>query len=87
MDSILEIKPGVGLSRLIFGASMKEAESLFGAAEEIEVLDDIEDAISTVLIKHFPHNALGQDIWPDIYRLKNDIENYNPEEPETWEIS
>lgn len=48
MDSILEIKPCVGLSRLIFGASMKEAESLFGAAEEIEVLDDIEDAISTV---------------------------------------
>lgn len=46
---------------------------------------DLEEAIATVLIKHFPYNALGQDIWPDIYRLKNEIGNYNPDEPEIRE--
>lgn len=41
---------------------------------------DLEDAIATVLIKHFPCNALGQDHWPDIYRLKYEIETYDPDE-------
>ena len=43
---------------------------------------DLEDAIATVLIKHFPYNALGQDIRPDIDRIKIDIYNYDPNEPE-----
>ena len=43
---------------------------------------DLEDAIAPVLIKHFPYNALGQDIWPAIHKLKSDIENYDPDEPE-----
>ncbi|MBI9050398.1 MAG: hypothetical protein JEZ00_13335 [Anaerolineaceae bacterium] len=46
---------------------------------------DLEDAIAKVLIKHFPYNAMGQEIWPAIYKVKNDIENYNPDEPEIRE--
>ena len=44
----MEIKPVLGLSNLLFGASMSEAEKIFGKAEESELLDDIEDCQSTV---------------------------------------
>lgn len=44
----LEIKPILGLSDLLFGASMADAEKVFGKAEESEFLDDIEDSQSTV---------------------------------------
>jgi len=43
---------------------------------------ELEEAIAAVLIKHFPHNALGQDHWPDIYRLMSEIDTYHPDEPE-----
>jgi hypothetical protein len=46
---------------------------------------DLEDAIASVLIKHFPQNALGHDIYPDVYKIKNDIDNYNPDELEISE--
>jgi hypothetical protein len=46
---------------------------------------DLEEAIAEVLIKHFPYNAMGQDHWPDIYRLKYEIETYDPDEPEIQE--
>lgn len=55
-------------------------EMLFEKQKALQL--DLEDAVATVLIKHFQYNAQGQDIWPAIYRLKNDIENYNPNEPE-----
>ena len=48
MKTELEIKPGTGLSSLLFGATMADAEKAFGKAEEIEVLDDIEDCEATV---------------------------------------
>ncbi|MGZ4034119.1 MAG: hypothetical protein ACXVPU_06430 [Bacteroidia bacterium] len=48
MSISLEIKPVLGLSNLLFGASMAEAEKVFGKAEESELLDDIEDCQSTV---------------------------------------
>jgi hypothetical protein len=48
MGLALEIKPVVGLCALPFGATMKEAEELFGKAEETELLDDIEEYQSTV---------------------------------------
>ena len=48
MSSIFEIKPVLGLSDLLFGASMADAEKVFGKAEESEFLDDIEDCQSTV---------------------------------------
>jgi len=47
----------------------------------------IEDAIVPVLLKYFPTNAMGQDTWPEIYRLQNSIDNYTPDEPvppEDW---
>lgn len=43
---------------------------------------DLEEAIARVLMKHFSYNAMGQDIFPEIYKIANDIENYNPDEPE-----
>lgn len=40
MSTSLEIKIGIGLSNLIFGASMEDAEKIFGVAEETELIDD-----------------------------------------------
>ncbi|OFY97570.1 MAG: hypothetical protein A3K10_00100 [Bacteroidetes bacterium RIFCSPLOWO2_12_FULL_31_6] len=48
MSFIFEIKPVLGLSDLLFGASMSDAEKVFGKAEESEFLDDIEECQSTV---------------------------------------
>ena len=36
---VFEIKPKIGLGNLKFGASMKDAETCFGAAEEVEELE------------------------------------------------
>lgn len=66
---------------IIHDVSMRQFdEMLFENQKSFQL--DLEDAIASVLIKHFPNNALGQDIYPEVYRLKNDIENYNPDEPE-----
>ena len=43
-----EIKPGIGISTLLFGASMAEAESVFGKTEEIQLIDEIEEFQTTV---------------------------------------
>lgn len=48
MKSTLEIKPGIGLSSLAFGASMDEAEKSFGKPEDIQLIDDIEEFQTTV---------------------------------------
>jgi hypothetical protein len=48
LNPSLEIKPLIGLYDLSFGASMTEAEKVFGKAEETEFLDDIEEFRSTV---------------------------------------
>ena len=48
MPDPLEIKPGIGLSNLLFGATMAEVEKALGKAEETEELDDIDDSRSTV---------------------------------------
>ncbi|MFY9308108.1 MAG: hypothetical protein WAQ28_03560 [Bacteroidia bacterium] len=48
MKSKLEIKPGVGLSSLLFGASMEEAEKKFGKPEDAQLIDDIEEFQTTV---------------------------------------
>ena len=57
MNITLEIKPVLGLSNLLFGASMSEVEKVFGKAEESELLDDIEDCQSTVW--HFWENGFS----------------------------
>lgn len=46
---------------------------------------DLEDAIGPVMIRHFPHNAKGEDTWLDVYKLKNDIENFYSDEPQDLE--
>jgi hypothetical protein len=48
MNYELEIKPCVGLSTLLFGAKPNEAEECFGSPEDKELIDDIEEAKSTV---------------------------------------
>ncbi len=53
-------------------------EMIFGKQKAFQL--DLEDAIATVLMKHFPHNAQGHDTWPAIYKIKNDIENYYTDE-------
>lgn len=41
---------------------------------------DLEDAIAKVIMKHFPFNALGQDTWPEVYKIWYEIDSYDPEE-------
>ena len=48
MVTTIEIQPGKGLSDLMFGSSIAEAESIFGKPEESQLLDDIGDSPSTV---------------------------------------
>ena len=48
MSPALEIKIGVGLSSVLFGASMAEVEKFFGVAEETELIEDIEGCPTTV---------------------------------------
>jgi len=69
---------------IIHDISMRQFDEMqFEKQKSLQL--DLEDAITTVLIKHFPCNALGQDHWPDIDRVKYEIETYNPDEPEIRE--
>lgn len=43
---------------------------------------EIEDAIVPVLMKYFPQNAMGKDTYPEIYRLRETIDNFKLNEPE-----
>ncbi len=44
---------------------------------------ELEESICKVLLKYFDQNATGKELYPDIYSLHNDIDNYDPdfEEP------
>ena len=48
MPISFEIKPCVGFSALLFGASMADAEKVFGKAEEVQLIEGIEDFQTTV---------------------------------------
>lgn len=48
MTTILDIKPCIGLSNLIFGSTMNQAKICFGEPEDVEIMDDTEDIQSTV---------------------------------------
>ena len=69
---------------IIHDISMRQFDEMLFEKQKAFQLD-LEDAIATVLIKHFPYNALGQDHWPDIYRLKYELETYDPDESEIQE--
>ncbi len=70
---------------IIHDISMRQFDEMLFENQKAFQLD-LEDAVANVLIKHFPNNAMGQDLWPEIYRLMNDIENYDPDEPEILEV-
>ena len=44
----MEIIPGIGFSKLLFGASMADAVDAFGHPEETGLLDELEDSKSVV---------------------------------------
>jgi hypothetical protein len=69
---------------IIHGISMRQLDEMLIEKQKAFQLD-LEDAVATILVKHFPYNTHGKDIWTDIYRLKNDIENYNSDEPKISE--
>lgn len=48
MDKLLEIKPLIGFSDLLFGSSMTDAQQLFGIPEDTQLMDDLEDYKATV---------------------------------------
>lgn len=50
MDTVLDIKIGLGLSGLLFGATMKDAENTFGIPEKTEYLEhELGDYPTTVM--------------------------------------
>jgi len=48
MNIRLEIIPGIGLSTLLFGSSMADAEKIFGKTEEVQLIDELENFQTTV---------------------------------------
>ena len=66
---------------IIHDISTKQFDDMTFEQQKLLQLD-IEDAIVPILMKYFPKNAMGQDIYPEIYKLRESIDNYNPDEPE-----
>ena len=67
---------------IIHNLSLKQFYDLpFEIRKKIQI--ELEESICRVLTKHFEKDAFGKDLYPDIYRLQNDIDNYEPvfEEP------
>jgi len=48
MEPEIKIRPKEGLGNLLFGASMKDAEKILGAAEEVEELEGEDNCPTTV---------------------------------------
>ncbi|MCE9540233.1 MAG: hypothetical protein K8R85_13600 [Bacteroidetes bacterium] len=48
MNIRLEIIPSIGLSSLLFGSSMADAEKIFGETEEVQLIDELENFKTTV---------------------------------------
>ena len=40
---------------------------------------DLEGSICSVLTRYFDKDVFGKELYPDIYRLQNDIDNYDPD--------
>lgn len=55
-------------------------EMTFEQQKEFQL--SLEDAIVPVLMKYFSKNAMEQNLYPEIYRLRMEIDTYNPDEPE-----
>ena len=63
---------------IIHNLSLKQFNNLpFGIRKELQL--ELEESICKVLTKYFDKNAFGKELYPDIYRLHNDIEYYEPD--------
>lgn len=63
---------------IIHDISLKQFNDLtFEVRKKLQI--EIEAAICPVLMKFFEKDALGRDTWPEIYRLQNEIEEYDPD--------
>lgn len=65
---------------IIHDISMRQFDILLPEKKK-EFQLDLEDAIASVLIHYFSHNAKGEDTYPEVYKIKSDISNFDPDEP------
>lgn len=66
---------------IIHDISKKQFQEMtFERQKEFQL--SLEDAIVPVLMKYFSKNAMEQDLYPEIYRLRMEIDSYDPDEPE-----
>ena len=66
---------------IIHDISKKQFDEMtFDQQKEFQL--SLEDAIVPVLMKYFSKNAMEQNLYPEIYRLRMEIDSYNPDEPE-----
>lgn len=76
MDRALEIKIGLGLSSLVFGATMKDAEKAFGIAEDTESVDELNETPTTVW--YYTENGFTLFFDDQIHELFNCVDIENP---------
>lgn len=63
---------------IIHNLSLKQFNDLpFEVRKKMQL--ELEKSICRVLIKYFDKDAFGKELHPDIYRLQNDIDNYDPD--------
>lgn len=63
---------------IIHNLSLKQFNNLpFEIRKKMQL--ELEESICRVLTKYFDKDAFGKDLYPDIYRLQNDIDNYDPD--------
>jgi len=83
MDFPLHIRVGVGLSGLQFGSSMTDAENVFGKADKIDDVNDVE--VAPTILWHY--KELGVSLFFDAQHEQSficvDIEN---PEAKLWEV-
>ena len=63
---------------IIHNLSLKQFNDLpFEIRKKMQL--ELEESICRVLIKYFDKDAFGKDLYPDIYRLHNDLDNFDPD--------
>lgn len=63
---------------IIHNLSLKQFNNLpFETKKKLQL--ELEDSICRVLIKYFDRDAFGKELYPGIYKLHNDIDNYDPD--------
>lgn len=63
---------------IIHNLSLKQFNNLpFEIRKKMQL--ELEESICRVMIKYFDKDVFGKELYPDIYRLQNDIDNYDPD--------